>query len=359
MIKCPYIIYMDNQLIGIVTWPKAANPGTVFQAYALQQFINRIPTLKAEVINYKYIPPSKKKQGLLRTILKPFLRWRYNKIVSFSRKIVKFPQERMLNHSELYLVNERYDQFILGSDQIWNVNFTGFDKTFFLDFVKNKRKGAYAPSIGRDDWPEECKDEIRQLLADFSFIGVREKGAVDVVQPLTDKPVHWSLDSTFLFSKSDWELVAKPFQQKGDYIFVYSIMKTQSLRAVAERLSKMTRLPIIEHCGIRKLVPTAKRIPNRCADTWLSYLMNAKYVVTDSFHGCAFSINTNRTFFVVVTANGSRIYSILELFGLEDRIVNNIEDIDLSKNIDWDSVNIRLEDRRKESQDWLKSSLIN
>lgn len=353
---------MDKRLIGIVTWHKAPNPGTVFQVYALQQFINSIPSFEAEVINYKYFPPRKKKHGLLRNILMPLKRLKKkikrNMVSSFSGKIVRYPQEKSLKHDELYLVNERYDQILLGSDQIWNVNFTGFDKAFFLDFVKNKKKGAYAPSIGEDDLPENSKDEIRQLLSDFSFIGVREKGAVDVIQPLTDKPVHWSLDPTFLLKKKDWELVAKQFKQRGDYIFVYSIMKTPSLREVAERLSDITQLPIIEYCGIRKLVPTAKRIPNLHADTWLSYLMNAKYVVTDSFHGCAFSINNNKSFFVVVTANGSRIYSILELFGLEDRIVSNTEEIDPMKPIDWDSVNVILEDRRKESQDWLKSSLL-
>lgn len=351
---------MNNQLIGIVTWAYSANPGTTFQAYALQQFINRIPSFKAEVINYKYISPKNKKHRYLYFFLKPLISLRSYRIKAFSRRnLVKYPQDRMLTHDELYLVNERYDQIILGSDQIWNVNYTGFDKAFFLDFVKNKRKGVYAASIGRDDWPSGNKDEIRQLLSDFSFIGVREKSAVDVVQPLTNKPVHWSLDPTFLLGKSEWEVVGGEPKQKGDYIFVYSIKKTDSLRAVAERLKEMTHLPIIEYCGIRKLIPTARRVSNRCADAWLNYLMNAKYVVTDSFHGCAFSINTNRPFFVVITANGSRIYSVLELFGLENRIVSNIEDIDLSNNIDWNQVNIKLDERRKESQEWLKNNLLN
>ena len=349
---------MDKHLIGIVTWHESPNPGTVFQAYALQQFINRIPSFEAELINYKYAFQKREKQDFLRTILLPWIKLRKNMIKSFSKNIVKYPPKKCLKYEELYLVSERYDQIICGSDQIWNVNYTGFNRFFFLDFVKNRKKGAYAPSIGRDDLPNECKDEIKHLLSDFSFIGVREKGAVDVIQPLTDKPVHWSLDPTFLLNKKEWEEVAKPFKKRGDYIFVYSIKKTQYLRSLAEKLSVIKRLPIVEYCGIRKQVPSAKRIPNQRADTWLSYLMNAKYVVTDSFHGCAFSINTNKDFFVVVTANGSRIYSVLELFGLENRIVSDIEDINLINTIDWDSVNNKLEDRRKESQDWLKSSLL-
>ena len=45
---------MKNQLIGIVTWFNSANPGTVFQAYALQKYINGIPQFQAELINYRY-----------------------------------------------------------------------------------------------------------------------------------------------------------------------------------------------------------------------------------------------------------------------------------------------------------------
>jgi hypothetical protein len=128
---------------------------------------------------------------------------------------------------------------------------------------------------------------------------------------------------------------------------------------VTEKLATITGLPVIEHHGdIRKHVPLAKIMPHPSADTWLGYLMNAKYVVTDSFHGCAFSVNTNRDFFAIVTSNGSRIYSMLELFGLQSRVLTDPDEIDLSKTIDWDAVNQKLEVRRKESQDWLKTSLL-
>ena len=99
-------------------------------------------------------------------------------------------------------------------------------------------------------------------------------------------------------------------------------------------------------------------MPHPSADTWLGYLVNAKYVITDSFHGCAFSINTNTNFFVMVTANGSRLYSVLELFCLQDRILSDGMEINLSRTIDWESVNRILEERRNESREWLKKSLL-
>ena len=176
--------------------------------------------------------------------------------------------------------------------------------------------------MGKDEWPEEYREQIRQYLSDFAFIGVREKQSVNVVQSLTDKQVHWSLDPTFLLKREDWKRIARN-PDEGDY-----------------------------------RVPSAKRMPHPSADTWLGYLINAKYVITDSFHGCAFSINTNTNFFVIVTANGSRLYSVLELFCLQDRILSSNMKIDLSRTIDWISVNRILEERRNESREWLKTSLL-
>lgn len=353
---------MEKQKIGIVTWFFAANPGTAFQAYALQQYINSLPHCKAELVNYKYEAGYNNiafahGYGPLSWAVRTLLNVRKYMFCSFQRKNIVYYPKKKISRKKLSCINDRYDQFILGSDQIWNVKFTEFDKTFFLDFVSRKRKGAYAPSLGKDEWPEEYREQIRQYLSDFAFIGVREKQSVNVVQPLTDKQVHWSLDPTFLLKKEDWKRIARN-PDEGDYIFEYCITKSPTIRQATERLSEMTGLPVVEYGGVRKRVPSAKRMPHPSADTWLGYLVNAKYVITDSFHGCAFSINTNTNFFVMVTANGSRLYSVLELFCLQDRILSDGMEINLSRTIDWESVNRILEERRNESREWLKKSLL-
>lgn len=364
--------------IGIVTWFYYPNPGTAFQAYALQHYISSIPNCKAEIVNMLGSNPKDSllapinrayashygflsKSAYLTKFIRLILGIKSYKYCSFQRKyIVKWP-DKTLMPEDYPSVNERYDWVILGSDQMWNIHITSnskFSETMFLNFVKGPKKGAYGPSTGNDVWTEDINGQIKELLSDFSFIGVREKQAVSMVQSLVKVPVHWSLDPSFLLNKTDWYKIARKPQIKEDYIFEYCIFKSPLLRASAEKLSKMTGLRIIEsHGDLRKHVPSAKRMPHPSADTWLGYLMNAKYVVTDSFHGCAFSINMNKDFYTVVTRNGSRIYSILELFELQDRLVNGVDDIDISKTINWDKVNLKLEDRRKENQDWLKSSL--
>ncbi len=360
-------IIMKDQKIGIVTWFYYANPGTAFQAYALQQYINSILHCKAELINiangfFSMInaPIFKlyaKEYGRFSIVIRIYLGIKAYRFCSFQRKCIdKFPSihVRLKN-----IINRRYGWVVLGSDQLWNLNLINFLGFQFLHFVSGPKKGAYAPSIGVKDWPEEYKDRIKELLSDFSFIGVREKQAVDVVQPLAKVPVHWSLDPTFLLDKTDWSKIARKPEHTGDYIFEYCIIKSPELRAATEKLAAETGLPIIEHHGdLRKHVPSAIRMPHPSADTWLGYLMNAKYVVTDSFHGCAFCVNTNRNFYAIVTSNGSRIHSMLELFGLQSRVLTKADGINPSDLIDWNPVNEKLEERRNESREWLKNSLL-
>ena len=367
---------MDNSetKVGILTWSHYPNPGTAFQAYALQQYIDSMPHCRAEIINILgnstknsvKAPVNRyyaSQYGSLYKFVKFLIGIKSYMYCSFQRKhIVKWPA-KTLKRDEYSSVNSRYDWIIIGSDQLWNLHMhqklNPNYKTKFLDFVKGPRKGAYGPSTGNDVWPEEIRGQLKELLSDFSFIGVREKQSVNMVQSLANIPVHWSMDPIFLFNKTEWTKIARQPKEKRDYIFEYCIIKSPQLRAVTERLAEMTGLPVIEsHGDLRKHVPSAKRMPHPSADTWLGYLMNAKYVVTDSFHGCAFSILTNREFYTVTTLNETRLYSLLELYDLQSRILKKSDEIDLSKLIDWNSVNAILEERRKDNQDWLKTSLL-
>ena len=365
--------------IGIVTWFNYANPGTAFQAYALQQYINSIPHCKAELLNMMNRLLSMICAPILRIYAKSYgyfslpvfacLAIKAYRFCSFQRKYIdKYPYKplpRNLTEKDCNKINNRYSCVILGSDQLWNF---GLDASFdysktiermFLSFVSGPQKGAYAPSLGANNWPDKYKDKIKDLLSDFSFVGVREKQAVSIVQPLAKIPVHWSLDPTFLLDKADWEKVAKRPKHDGDYIFEYCIIKSPELRAATEKLAALTGLPVIEyHMDLRKHVPSAKRMPHPNPETWLGYLMNAKYVVTDSFHGCAFAVNTNRYFYAIVTSFGSRIYSMLELFGLQSRVLTKADGVNPSDLIEWNSVNLILEEQRNENREWLKSSLM-
>lgn len=346
--------------IGILTFsPDNINPGTIFQAWSLSQFINGVPGLEAEQVFYEYTNRKIFHHGKL-SLFNVWFQYTLWRSGGFQRKrIKKFPYKKALVRENVGTINGRYDMIILGSDQVWNPKLTGYDKSFFLDFVKDALKGAYAPSIGISDWPENIKPEIKGFLKDFQFVGVREKQAVPVVQALTEKTVHWSIDPTFLLDKAVWSRVAIPPKEKKDsYVFEYCIIPNPILVKVVEKANEELGVPTLECYGGRKRVPSAKKRYNVGVDKWLGYILNSKLVITDSFHAVAFCINNNKPFYAILSNNSNRILSVLELFGLEDRVITKAEDMDLTKGIDWVPVNKKLEEVRTENQDWLKNSIL-
>ena len=345
--------------IGILTFsPNSLNPGTIFQAWSLCRFIDGIPGVEAELIFYECWNRKIFCHGKL-SLANIWFNYTLWLSGHFQKCIKKYPLRKPLVRENINSINGRYDMILVGSDQVWNPELTRYDKTYFLDFVENTKKGAYAPSIGMIDWPEDIKDEIKAFLKDFRFIGVREKGAVPIVQALTDKKVHWSLDPTLLISTTEWRQVAVAPKEKNDsYIMEYCIIKSNTaLVQVINKAAKQLDVPIIECYGGRKRVPSAIKKHNVGADKWLGYLLNAKMVITDSFHAVAFCINNNRPFYAILSSNGNRITSLLELVGLQDRVITGAEDIDFKKEIDWEPVNQKLEEVRKENQDWLRDSI--
>lgn len=96
---------------------------------------------------------------------------------------------------------------------------------------------------------------------------------------------------------------------------------------------------------------------------WLRGFMDAKFVITDSFHGCVFSIIFNVPFLVIGNEKRgmARFDSLLQTFGLEDRLLINISDFNLDKinnSINWASVNNKLNIELKKSFTFLEKSLL-
>ncbi len=65
---------------------------------------------------------------------------------------------------------------------------------------------------------------------------------------------------------------------------------------------------------------------------FVTYIKNAKYIITDSFHGTVFSLIFNKQFVDILPGKtATRIESILKLVGLEDRILRDNNDYSFFK----------------------------
>jgi len=202
--------------IGILTFHRVYNYGAVLQSYALQKVIKQLG-YDVEIIDYWcdyiYRPYSienfKTKSctdyimGICGRIIYNF---RKKKTKRFQKSIQYSPK---VNQNNIKALNDRYDLFLVGSDQVWNYPLTNFDTTYLLDFITdNNKKVSYAASFGVKTIDDKYKETYAKLLSEFSSISVRESTGVSIVRELINKDVPMVADPVILLTSDEWESLA-------------------------------------------------------------------------------------------------------------------------------------------------------
>ncbi|MEG1442385.1 MAG: polysaccharide pyruvyl transferase family protein, partial [Oscillospiraceae bacterium] len=169
-------------------------------------------------------------------------RIKHRKFVRFSKKNISLTQA--INTPDK--IEKFYDLFVCGSDQVWNYKITNFDKTYFLDFVKdNKKKASYAASFGLSEIPNEYILEYSHLLKSFSHLSVRENEGAKIISDLTGTNCETVLDPTLLLSADKWLTLTKEKTEKKPYILIYLMSKSEKLIDFAYKLSIKTGMKVI------------------------------------------------------------------------------------------------------------------
>lgn len=346
--------------IAILTFSHAFNYGAVLQAYALKKVIHSLG-FNASVVDYRsqFYPDANYWQQasfLCKQVIKFLLGYPFPPLF-FYKFMKKYLQDTpSLQHEQLVQLNSQFDLFITGSDQVWNFTITKDDPAFLLDFVTDpKKKVSYAASFGFSYIDEKNKPLFSQLLRQFAHISVREQTGAKIVKELTGKEVPVVLDPTLLLTQEQWKNFAAPVRQKG-YVLLYLMHENDKIISFAKNLAQKNGLHLLR-ISFNKL----KEIPcfGCTPEEFVGYFQNAAYIVTNSFHGLAFSVNLNKTFFVDLLppswpAN-SRLEQLLKTTGLENRLLDNLTDIDAP--IDWNDVNSRLQAAREQSIHFLQTIL--
>lgn len=369
--------------IATMTWIYNGNYGTVLQAYALQKMLND-RGYETNLINYRASTKSK---------IKNFFKSKnsYSLFIQKARSIIfrskssssidyKLRNKRFMDFlndecslTNLYSdpeslkeLNDIYDVFICGSDQIWSPTF--FNEIFYLSYVDdNKKRIAYAPSFGVSSIEEKKKKKIKKLLDKFNYISVREKQGADIVKELTGKNAEVVLDPTLLLSEEQWSKVAVNPNIEEPYILCYFLSDNDFYYSTVERL--------VEETGYRVVsIPVTSdsyntdydKYPDAGPQEFLGLIKNAALVCTDSFHGTIFSVNFKRDFYVFKrfsdessSSQNSRIYNILNLLNANDRLFGEGKEIykDDIKIKNYSEIYDNLLKLRKSSTDWLIEKL--
>ena len=354
------------QKIGILTFQNAYNYGAVLQAYALKEVIGS----NGEIINYNnnYFRTSeiflKDNNDLKRKILKLIfyrkLKERINKFHLFQQLLVD--NKPLIEDNELYMLNDTYDLFITGSDQVWNLQCSGYKTAYFLDFVQQtKKKNSYAASLGSDHISKDNIQVIQKLLKDFQNISVRETSAKFIVEKLTGRKVPVVLDPTMLLTYDNWDELLYNYKiknkEKNKYILLYTVLNGDKITDYARRISKKMGLKL--YCITSSLHPQygMKCIRNAGPLEWLSMVKNAEMIITNSYHGLAFSLIYNKQFYIELlpppSQSNARILDLLEDLKLTDRIINDKNNIN-DNAFSYDNINNIIEKKRQDSLSFLK-----
>lgn len=357
--------------IGIITFHRAVNYGAVLQAFALRNTLSKFGC-NAEIIDYRnpiiekmYYYPSFIERNGVKSKIKYILQGKSE--ISKRKKFESFRNVFLNTSKTIYdcenidKSDEVYDKFLTGSDQVWNYNAHNFDEAFFLSFVKaREKKYSYAASFGISEIPADKKENYFRLLNDYSVCSVREKNGIKILNDLGIENGRTDIDPSMLIDSGSWkkELNIKPII-RNKYIFVYYFELTESLKKFTEELSKKTGLTVLYFGHTIK-----KPFNCRCTSVkdagpldFVSAISGAEYVVTNSFHGTAFSIIFNKLFFVELLKSdakvNSRLINILDTFGLNGRLIGNNEKY--AEHIEWPNINKKLTELREASYDYLRS----
>lgn len=298
---------------GILTFHNAHNYGAALQVLATQTWLTR-KGYDCEVINYRI---SKIDRSYDATSSK-----RKQRFEDFMKKQLKLsPLYKSL--AELQKADLPYDVIVAGSDQIWNSDLLGgLNAAFFCHFGRpDARRIIYAASLGSDELSPSNRFLLPRYLQYPDFISVREKSMLNLIRPLTEKPVCTVLDPTFLLDLSDYQKLVIPQNIRTPYIYLHYVHHTgenPDLDLAAKRLSKATGLPILKNRAGQRFSNELPPCQDNGPGEFLGALSEAAYVVTDSFHATVFSILFSKHFLTVAPVKRpERLIELLQLLRLD------------------------------------------
>lgn len=361
--------------IAIITLPLHTNYGGILQAYALQTVLQRmghdVQHLQPKV---EYLPLHPAWQmpfvWVKRLIRKCFLgewklpifehphRWmrRYTDVFIHQHIVMRSLLDEEWNAS----LAKDYDVFIVGSDQVWRPCYALPIARYFLSFLDDTCSNpriAYAASFGTENCEFSANQilDCSKLLQKFSFVSVREQSGVEICKQLFGVRASHLLDPTLLLSKDDYlKLIQNQKPSKGN-LMVYVLDETPDIRLFISQIAASEKLvPFNANYSLGNRLG----IPQLPIENWLRGFVDAKLIITDSFHACVFAIIFNKPFICLGNDERgmTRFHSLLDLFGLQHCLLNEKQLFEIPK-INWGEVNMKLNQLHKESLLGLEQAL--
>ncbi len=351
--------------IGILTLPFHHNYGGIMQAIALESVLCQMGHSVVFIDRGK----DKATDGIVSRMYNMFCRnVLYVKQFEFVRKYISLT-DYITSPKQLVDVAKKFDAVVVGSDQVWRMEFIKkVEKNYFFDFVADGCKRiVYGASFGKNIW--ECSDrklneEISMLVKKINAISVRESDGVDIVKKQWGIDATQVLDPTMLLDKNFYTQFYNSAQKRKAGIFCYFINNDNKVKNALDVFASKNNVDLFyvkekRYAKIYKFDFSVYPSPEK----WVQAFSTADAVITDSFHGVAFSIIHRLPFVVLEHTKGgiSRIKSILLRYHLNDRLVTTEQlanlDVDTLYNVDYQFFEKLYPLDKQKSLDFLNKSL--
>ena len=340
--------------IGILTFHYADNFGAILQSYALQHAIDSLNDCKGIIINY--VPDGFTYENRWGDSIEKALF--YKKRYLFDEFLKK---NCTLSNRTTCIENNVYDIYCVGSDQVWNTTYP--DGNYFLHSIPNEiKKVSYATSIAlSNDSAYLDKDYFKKYLQGFKYISIRESENIPMLNEVLNKECERQCDPTVLLSTENYEDIEEKIDIKEKYIlFFWLINDDQVYRGIeyVNRLSRQLGLPIIH-----SLYGEYNRYINNSLGTmfycspgcFLSYIKNAEYVVTNSYHATLFSMRYKKQFNIfIVESMRNRFDTLFEIYGIENCVAKNTASMVDLDNPNYEYIEKAMQKEKKRGFEYLK-----
>ena len=377
---------MKKTTIGIITMHTPVNYGSHLQTFALYEILHRWG-YEVEIIDYRYPTAYHKSlsesnssiKGIswsqrIKKILTFFCNlWVHSnntllleKMDSFYRNNIKL--SKSFNSYDALATNPpMYDFYITGSDQVWNPNYVGYDKAYLLSWAPSgKRKIAYSASFGVKELPIEYEQLYKEELSKYDYISVREDSPI--IHNLLGQHNNVVLDPTLLLDRFDWmKYAGKEPIIKGKYILCYILSYKFNpypyVYSLVDHIKNVLgyRVVFLDNDPIR-IMHGYTLANNKGPIDFVNLFLNSSFVITSSFHGTAFAINSNKPFISLINdgSDDNRQFSLIKKLGIDENCLvkcgDNPNTIKIPF-IDYKIVNEQLKKQRDLSISYLKKSL--
>lgn len=360
--------------VSIVTLHRVYNFGSILQAYATYTVFKK-NKCQVEVIDYvtsqrtfkkmiKVPPAGTENMNVVKRkffyILKFFsLLFRKITFEGFLKKNIKL-SDTYVTIESLEKKPPKADLYVTGSDQTWNSKYNeGIDRGFFLDFLpEHCRRISFVSSFGKESLEDKEKTVVQNYIKRYEGLSVREDSAQKILWEMGRIDAIQLIDPTLQITSEEWVGLASKRLINKPYLLLFLLYNedenaTNYARKVAD---KNGWIVVKLSWELKRPKGVDKLMTHRSPKDFVSLIHYSEYVVTNSFHGLAFSINLKKQFSVIPRKEfNSRIESLLRVFGLSARMIRTEADLEnINEIINYDLIEKILFEERERASKYIK-----